>query len=281
MHPQLRERLVAIEYSDLAQLTSQASRVEQCIVEKEQSWSGHVRPRGPQLISIIECDSIEEDTWEELKRQANIMTPEFVHGKPYTCPALPPSKVKEIAKLEKESYLFNISKVDQIFDCFVKDKQIKLPEGHKILPADEVKAKNYCEWHHSWSHMTNNCTAFRNTIQKALKKGRLKLSEKGDMTVDTNPFGFSMNMVSVFISLKEQKEGKVPKWKRKLKEKDEAWPSCKTVWKPKPIKTQEIGGQSVDQRVCVFQRLQYLGQFQGRIGYHNQDMKESNHPKLA
>ena len=39
MHPQLRERLVAIEYLDLAQLTSRASRVEQCIVEKEQRES--------------------------------------------------------------------------------------------------------------------------------------------------------------------------------------------------------------------------------------------------
>ena len=33
MHLQLRERLVATEYSDLAQLTSRASRVEQYIVE--------------------------------------------------------------------------------------------------------------------------------------------------------------------------------------------------------------------------------------------------------
>ena len=35
IHLQLRERLVAIEYSDLAQLSSRASKVEQCIVEKE------------------------------------------------------------------------------------------------------------------------------------------------------------------------------------------------------------------------------------------------------
>ena len=35
MHPQLRERLVAIQYFNLAQLISWASRVEQCIVEKE------------------------------------------------------------------------------------------------------------------------------------------------------------------------------------------------------------------------------------------------------
>ena len=47
MHLQLRERLVPIKYSNLAKLTSQASKVEQCVVEKEQIRSNHVRPRGP------------------------------------------------------------------------------------------------------------------------------------------------------------------------------------------------------------------------------------------
>ena len=71
--------------------------------------------------------------------------------------------------------MFDISKADQIFDCLVKDKQIKLPEGHKILLADEIKAKKYCKWHHSWIHTTNNCTVFKNSIQRALKEGRLEL----------------------------------------------------------------------------------------------------------
>ena len=45
MHPQLRERLVAIEYLDLAQLSSRAFRVEQCIVEKEQRRSYRAGPK--------------------------------------------------------------------------------------------------------------------------------------------------------------------------------------------------------------------------------------------
>ena len=36
--------------------------------------------------------------------QANIMAVKFVYGKPCTCPALTPSKVKEVVKPEKESY---------------------------------------------------------------------------------------------------------------------------------------------------------------------------------
>ena len=47
MHPQLRERLVAIEYLDLAQLLSRASRVKQCIVENEQRRFNYAGPRRP------------------------------------------------------------------------------------------------------------------------------------------------------------------------------------------------------------------------------------------
>ena len=77
------------------------------------------------------------------------MAAELVHGKPYTYPALTPSKDKKVDKPDKEAYLFDISKVDQIFDCLVKDKQIKLSEGHKIPPADEIMGKKYYKWHHS------------------------------------------------------------------------------------------------------------------------------------
>ena len=99
------------------------------------------------------------------------MAGEFIYAKPYTYPALTPSKGKEVAKPEKESYLFDISKVDRIFDCLVKDKKIKLPKGHKIPPVDEIKRKKYCKWHHPWMHTTNNFIVFRNAIQKALKEG--------------------------------------------------------------------------------------------------------------
>ena len=117
--------------------------------------------------------------------------------------ALTSSIGEEVANLKKESYLFDVSKADQIFDCHVKDKQIKLLEGRKIPPTDEVIGKTYCKLCHFWTHITNNRIVFRNAIQKALKEGRLKLAEKGDMSIDTNPFGLSINMISVSIIQKE------------------------------------------------------------------------------
>ena len=130
------------------------------------------------MILVIDCDLADDDVQEELVVGADIMITKLVHGKPYTCPALTPSKGKEVAKLDKEAYLFNISKVGQIFDCLVKDKQIKLLKGHKTPLLEELKGKMYCKWHHSWTHTTNNCTVFMNSIQKALKEERLKLAEK-------------------------------------------------------------------------------------------------------
>ena len=38
------------------------------------------------MISVIDCDSVEKDVWEEHEMQADIMVAKFVHGKPYTCP---------------------------------------------------------------------------------------------------------------------------------------------------------------------------------------------------
>ena len=40
------------------------------------------------------------------------MAAKFIHGKPYTCLALTPSKGKEVAQPENESYLFDISKAN-------------------------------------------------------------------------------------------------------------------------------------------------------------------------
>ena len=171
------------------------------------------------MISVIDCNSAEEDVWGEPEVQADIMAAEFVHGKPYTCPVLTPSKGKEVAKPKKEAYLFDISKADQIFECLVKYKQIKLLEDHKIPLADKIKGKKYCKWCHSWTHITNNCIIFRNAIQKDLQEGRLKLVEKRNMTIDTNPFGLSINMVSIFIIIRSRRREKSLDGKKSSKRK--------------------------------------------------------------
>ena len=74
------------------------------------------------------------------------MVAELLEGKPYTFLVLTPAKGKQKIKTEeKEAYLFDISKADQIFDFLVKDKQIKLLEGHKLPPTNQIQNMKYCK----------------------------------------------------------------------------------------------------------------------------------------
>jgi hypothetical protein len=52
---------------------------------------------------------------------------------------------------------FDESKVEQIFDLLLREKQLKLPEGHKFPTAQELQGRPYCKWHHLFTHTTNDC----------------------------------------------------------------------------------------------------------------------------
>ena len=123
-------------------------------------------------MEVVDCDSADEErNDEEGTIQGEIMAIELLRGKTYTCPAFTPVNGKEKVKTEeKEVYLFDIIKADQIFDFLVKDKHIKLPEGHKLPPTDQIQNLKYCKWHNSYSHYMNNCTVFHNIIQKGSKE---------------------------------------------------------------------------------------------------------------
>ena len=85
------------------------------------------------------------------------------------------------------------------------------------------------------------------------------------MNIDTNSFGLSMNMVSVSITRKEQKERKVPGWGRKLKKKNETGPSQKAVWRTKLVKSQETGGRMLAKRSVFSKDCNTQGSFRGGL----------------
>jgi hypothetical protein len=51
---------------------------------------------------------------------------------------------------------FDVTKVEQIFDLLLKEKQLKLPEGCKFPTVQELQGRSYCKWHHSFPHNTND-----------------------------------------------------------------------------------------------------------------------------
>jgi hypothetical protein len=88
---------------------------------------------------------------------------------------------------------FDESKIEQIFDLLLREKQLNLPEGHKFPIAQELQGRPYCKWHHLFTHNTNDCKELRRQIQSAIEQGRLILGQFG-MKVDTQPFQ-GVNMV--------------------------------------------------------------------------------------
>jgi hypothetical protein len=88
---------------------------------------------------------------------------------------------------------FDESKVEQIFDLLLREKQLKLPESHKFPTAQELQGRSYCKWHHLFTHNTNDCNELHRQIQSAIEQDRLILGHF-TMKVDTRPF-VGVNMV--------------------------------------------------------------------------------------
>ena len=88
----------------------------------------------------------------------------------------------------KESYDFDVTKSDKLFDFLLEKGQIKLPDGHVMLPPNQLKNKKFCKFHNATSHSTNECRIFQQHIQRAIQQGRLKFDTPRKMKVDDNPF---------------------------------------------------------------------------------------------
>jgi hypothetical protein len=88
---------------------------------------------------------------------------------------------------------FDESKVEQIFDLLLREKQLKLPEDHKFPIAQELQGRPYCKWHHLFTNTTNDRKELHQQIQSAIEQGRLILGQFA-MEVDTRSFP-GVNMV--------------------------------------------------------------------------------------
>jgi hypothetical protein len=80
-----------------------------------------------------------------------------------------------------------------VTDILLREKQLKLPEGHKFPIAQELQGRPYCKWHHLFTHNTNDYKELRRQIQSAIEQGQLILGQF-TMKVDTRPFP-GINMV--------------------------------------------------------------------------------------
>ena len=95
----------------------------------------------------------------------------------------------------EESYDFDATKLDKLFDFLIERGQIKLSTNHVMLPPDQLKNKKFCKFHNATSHSTNECRIFRQHIQRPIQQGKLKFDMPRKMKVYDNPFLGDQNMV--------------------------------------------------------------------------------------
>jgi len=102
--------------------------------------------------------------------------------KPMSCP---------FGQKELEKFVFDITKVDRIFDFLLLEGQTKLSTNHVIPMVEELKKIKYCKWHNATSHSTNECKVFRQQLQSAIEYGRIKFDNskaQRPMKIDQHPF---------------------------------------------------------------------------------------------
>nr|XP_051190117.1 uncharacterized protein LOC127303421 [Lolium perenne] len=83
---------------------------------------------------------IEKDEDEGPARDQEFTNVEWTRGaKPESCKgAKQPGPAK--------GFDFDLSKTEQIFDWLLKEKQLKLPDGHRIPTLQEITGQPYCKW---------------------------------------------------------------------------------------------------------------------------------------
>ncbi|XP_059639172.1 uncharacterized protein LOC132281486 [Cornus florida] len=180
---ELRKKFEGTHCGDLFQLADRVTKYEKILREENErkNSSQGTYYKDPNY-EIHMVDTVYDDL--------EVDAVEIISKKPYVCKALAKpletvsgvqpsssSAKRNIFEAGKQ-YAFDISKAEQIFDHLLSDKIIKVTGVHKIPSADEIKGREYCKYHNSWNHATNNCVVFRNVIQVQIEKGAWKFPEK-------------------------------------------------------------------------------------------------------
>jgi len=147
--PHINDKYVSQEFESISQIASR-------MTEETQSYES----KKPFQKTINYVEHFANDDSEE--EQEMVASAEWIHNskKPVACP---------FGKKEPESYGFDITKVNKIFDLLLSEGLIKLKPYHKIPSEEELKHMKYCKWHNATSHDTNECKVFWQQIQMAFE----------------------------------------------------------------------------------------------------------------
>ena len=75
----------------------------------------------------------------------------------------------------EESYDFDVTKSDKFFDFLLEKGQIKLLDGHVMLPPDQLKNKKFCKFHNATFILLTNAEFFGSIYRGLFSKEGLNL----------------------------------------------------------------------------------------------------------
>ena len=81
-------------------------------------------------------------------------------------------------KYTPKTYMFDVTKCDEIFDLLVADGQVAVPNDLKVSPLEQRKKRGFCKYHKFLGHKTSHCVLFRDLVQRGINEGMLKFGDK-------------------------------------------------------------------------------------------------------
>jgi hypothetical protein len=188
LHFELRNKFEGITFINLFELLERASRFEGLLKEENQR---------------------KNSSYGTYYQDPNykIDLAEYVGRGPFICDVLHKKQIqakksnKPVSPLK--AYSFDIEKTDEIFDILYKANQLKIIGRHRFSSKEELKGRDYCKWHSTYTHATKSCVTFRNVVQDKIDSNVLKFPEmpQENMAVDADPFPFvDVNTTSVDFS---------------------------------------------------------------------------------
>jgi hypothetical protein len=187
---ELRKKFEGVNFYDLFDLVDKDTRYEGLLREENQRRNTSIR-------AYYQDPNFEVDVAK------------FIGLKPYvletTYKKNMQAKGSNRSLTPAKTYHFDVNRADELFDILLESKYINLPDPrHKIFSKEELRGREHCKWHSSFTHSTNNCLTFRNIIQEKFNNKILKFHDKPkeNMAVDTEPFPkmVDINMVTMCLN---------------------------------------------------------------------------------
>ncbi|XP_050877287.1 uncharacterized protein LOC127081039 [Lathyrus oleraceus] len=149
----IRKKLNTQYLRDMAQLDDRVQQLERLKEEKARENKG-------ERVAYVDFRNDDESAFHGLSDFVNneINLAELTQGPPYACKVLAPSNGKNHVEPEKsdkflkKTYMFDVTKCDEIFDLLVKDGQMIVPLGDKVRPKKQRKKRRFCKYHGFLGH---------------------------------------------------------------------------------------------------------------------------------